>query len=71
MAETSSRSGKVALVTGGSRGIGHAAALRLAAEGWTVVATLRGEEGREALLAEGDAPTTQSFGGTKPARPSA
>ena len=56
MAETSSRSGKVALVTGCSRGIGHAAALRLAAEGWTVVATLRGEEGREALLAAGVVP---------------
>ncbi len=56
MAGTSSRSGKVALVTGCSRGIGHAAALRLAAEGWTVVATLRGEEGREALLAAGVVP---------------
>lgn len=42
-------SGKVVLITGCSRGIGQAAALRLARAGWTVVATLRSETGREVL----------------------
>ena len=42
-------SGKVVLITGCSRGIGQAAALRLATAGWTVVATLRSETGREVL----------------------
>jgi len=44
---------KVVLITGCSRGIGHAVALALAGRGWTVVATLRGEEGRAALEAAG------------------
>lgn len=44
---------RVVLITGCSRGIGHAAALRLAERGWTVVATLRGDEGRAALEAAG------------------
>lgn len=43
----------VVLITGCSRGIGRASALALAARGWTVVGTLRGEEGREALLRGG------------------
>ena len=41
------------LVTGCSRGIGHHTALALAAEGWTVIATLRDETGQEALEAAG------------------
>lgn len=43
----------VVLLTGCSRGIGHHSALDLAARGWRVVATLRGEEGRAALEAAG------------------
>ncbi len=45
--------GRVVLVTGCSRGIGHQAALRLAERGWTVVGTVRGETGREALRRAG------------------
>lgn len=44
---------KVVFITGGSRGIGHETALHLAGRGFTVVATLRGEAGREALAAAG------------------
>lgn len=43
----------VVLITGCSRGIGHACALGLAARGWTVVATTRGPQGRDALQAAG------------------
>ncbi len=42
-------SAKVVLITGCSRGIGQAAAIRMAKAGWTVVATLRSEKGREVL----------------------
>ena len=45
-------SGKVALVTGGSRGIGRATALALAAEGSNVAICGRGAEGVEKMVAE-------------------
>ena len=42
---------RVALVTGASRGIGRAIALRLAAQGATVVAAARGENAEETVAA--------------------
>jgi 3-oxoacyl-[acyl-carrier protein] reductase len=44
--------GKVAIVAGGSHGIGRAAALALSAEGARVVLAARGEEGLQAAAAE-------------------
>ncbi len=41
------------LITGCSRGIGHHSAIALARAGWTVVATLRSEDGQAALEAAG------------------
>jgi NAD(P)-dependent dehydrogenase (short-subunit alcohol dehydrogenase family) len=45
--------GRSVLITGCSRGIGHHSALALAARGWQVTATLRGEQGRARLLEAG------------------
>jgi 3-oxoacyl-[acyl-carrier protein] reductase len=44
--------GKVTIVTGGSRGIGRAIALALAAEGARVVTCARGQDGLDAVLRE-------------------
>lgn len=51
-------SGKIALVTGASRGIGHAIALELAAHGATVIGTATSESGAEHI--------TQDLAGVRP-----
>jgi NADP-dependent 3-hydroxy acid dehydrogenase YdfG len=54
-------SGKVAIVTGASAGIGRATALALAAEGAKVVITARRQEKLEALASEITAMDTQAY----------
>ncbi|WP_342647913.1 SDR family oxidoreductase [Mucilaginibacter sp. CSA2-8R] len=54
-------SGKVAIVTGASAGIGRASALALAAEGAKVVITARRQDRLEALAAEINAMNTQAY----------
>lgn len=54
-------SGKVAIVTGASAGIGRASALTLSAEGAKVVITARRQDRLEALAAEINAMDTQAY----------
>ena len=54
-------SGKVAIVTGASAGIGRASALALAAEGARVVITARRQERLDALASEINAMNTQAY----------
>ena len=54
-------SGKVAIVTGASAGIGRASAIALAAEGAKVVITARRQERLEALASEINAMNTQAY----------
>ena len=46
--------GKVAIVTGSSRGIGEAIALRLAGAGWTVLAGVRNDSSGDRLTVQDD-----------------
>ncbi len=55
-------SGKVALVTGGSRGIGRSIALALAAEGCNVAITARGRERLEQTVREIEAAGAEAAG---------
>jgi len=54
--------GKTAVVTGGSRGIGRAIALQLAAEGANVAVCARGRQGIDEVLTELRAIGIQAFG---------
>ena len=54
--------GKTALVTGGSRGLGRAAALGFAREGCRLGICCRGSEGLEKMLAELDSLGAEAFG---------
>lgn len=54
-------SGKVAIVTGASSGIGRASALALAAEGAKIIITARRQERLDALVSEINAMNTQAY----------
>ena len=53
---------KVALITGGSRGIGRATALRFAAEGCNIALCARGQAGIDKTLEEIRAHDVEAFG---------
>jgi len=55
--------GRVAVVTGGGRGIGRATALRLARDGHAVVISSRTQADLDAVVAEAEASGGRGLGG--------